>query len=114
MPATTAPEGSQPAGPAGSPPRRTQGLGPITRTWIDVVPRILPHILKAAALLSLLGGLGLSRTSIYPALDAPFWWLGMPTDVMPQWAGSSWYQLRYINPAVLICRKKNATNVASL
>lgn len=79
MPATTAPEDSQAAGPAGSPPRRAQGLGPITRTWIDVVPRILPHILKAAALLSLLGGLGLSRTSIYPALNAPFWWLGVPT-----------------------------------
>ncbi len=89
--------------------RLVRGLGPFTRTWADVVPGVLAKVLQVAALVSLLGGLGLAHWRGYRVLVEPFWWLGIPT-------GSSLFSavLLFIWAATALRRKRVALWLAVL
>ena len=53
-------------------------MGPLTRTWVDVVPNVMAKVLQLDAFLCLIGWAGLRRWEGYDALLEPFGWLGVP------------------------------------
>ena len=77
-----------------SPLRRRVGAD--TRRWIDSMPTIMARLLQIAAVLSLLGGLGLRRWDLYKLVVEPFYFIGIPVGasflgavLLLIWAGAA-------------------------
>lgn len=77
-----------------SPLRRRVGAD--TRRWIDSMPTIMARLLQIAAVLSLLGGLGLRRWNLYKLVVEPFYFIGIPVGasflgavLLLIWAGAA-------------------------